>query len=205
MSDEGEVRRLEALWREDFGDRYIERNRDAAAGREPYWRGLYERHPFASVLEVGCNLGGNLHWLAQLLEPSKVYGVDINAQALREVRAALPDVNAVLAPARALPFRDGFVDLAFTTTVLIHQPVDSLPIVMNEVVRCSRRYVLCGEYHADELEEVPYREQRDALFKRDWGALYEQLFPELRLLERQFESSAESGWDDVTFWLFEKA
>ena len=75
---------------------------------------------------------------------------------------------------------------------------------MNEVVRCSRRYVLCGEYHADGVEEVPYRGQRDVLFKRDWGALYQELFPELRLLERSFQSRADSGWDDVTFWLFEK-
>ncbi len=71
-------------------------------------------------------------------------------------------------------------------------------------MRCSRRYVLCGEYHAEELEEVPYRGERDALFKRDWGALYQRLFPELRLLHRRFESRDSSGWDDVTFWLFEK-
>ncbi len=60
-----------------------------------------------------------------------MFGVDINARALREARAALPDVNAVYAPARSVPFRDGLFDLTFTTTVLIHQSVDSLPIVMN--------------------------------------------------------------------------
>jgi pseudaminic acid biosynthesis-associated methylase len=207
MSQDGEAARLEALWGDEFGDRYIERNRAAAVGREPFWRWLHEHHPFESVLEVGCNVGGNLHWLTQLIDPLAVYGVDINAQALREVRAALPDVNVVRSPARSLPFRDAQFELTFTTTVLIHQPVDTLPIVMNEVVRCSRRYVLCGEYHADELVEVPYRGQTGALFKRDWGALYQSLFPELRLLDRRFEPLAEdgSGWDDVTFWLFEKS
>ena len=74
----------------------------------------------------------------------------------------MPDVNAVLSPARTLPFRDGLFDLTFTTTVLIHQPVDALPIVMNEVVRCSRRYVLCGEYFSEALEEVHYRGERGA-------------------------------------------
>jgi pseudaminic acid biosynthesis-associated methylase len=200
-----EVQRLEALWREDFGDRYFERNRAAGAGREPFWRRLHEAHPFASVLEVGCNAGANLRWLARLVEPSAVYGVDINARALRELRAALPDVNAVHAAAGSLPFRDGFVDLAFTVAVLIHQPPEALETVMGELVRCSRRYVLCGEFHADEPEEVPYRGERGVLFKRDWGALYQQLFPQLRLLERRFEARGESVWDDVTFWLFEKA
>jgi pseudaminic acid biosynthesis-associated methylase len=206
MSSSGEVERLEALWTEDFGDRYVERNRAAANGREPFWRWLHESHPFDSVLEVGCNVGGNLHWLAQLVDPAKVFGVDINAQALREVRATLPDVNAVRSPARSLPFRDATFDLTFTTTVLIHQAVDSLPIVMNEVVRTSRRLVLCGEYHADELTEVPYRGETGALFKRDWGALYQNLFPELKLLETRFEADPGDGggWDDVTFWLFEK-
>ncbi|RKQ92345.1 pseudaminic acid biosynthesis-associated methylase [Solirubrobacter pauli] len=206
MSESGEVERLEALWRDDFGDRYVERNRAAAEHREPFWKWLHEAFPFESVLEVGCNLGGNLHWLAQLVDPTRVVGVDINAQALREVRQTLPDVNAVKASARSLPFRDAQFDLTFTTTVLIHQPPDALPIVMNEVVRTSRRYVLCGEYHADELEEVPYRGERGALFKRDWGALYQHLFPELKLLDKRFEAAQPdgSGWDDVTFWLFEK-
>ena len=203
-TQESEVARLSALWSEDFGDAYVERNRAAAEGREPFWRWLHEEHPFSSALEIGCNLGGNLRWLAELVEPRNVTGVDINASALREARRALPDVNVLHAPARTLPFRDATFDLTFTTTVLIHQPPEAVPIVMNELVRCSRRYVLCGEYHADELVEVPYRGQTGALYKRDWGALYEDLFPELRLVHRRFEPWTGTGWDDVTFWLFEK-
>lgn len=204
MSGDSEVERLAALWNEEFGDEYVERNRGAAEGREPFWRWLHEQHPFANALEVGCNLGGNLHWLAQLLRPRDVVGVDVNERALREARAALPDVNVLFAPAHSLPFRDAAFDLTFTTTVLIHQASDAVPIVMNELVRCSRRYVLCGEYHADDLVEVPYRGQRGALYKRDWGALYASLFPDLTLVHRRFEPWTGSGWDDVTFWLFEK-
>jgi spore coat polysaccharide biosynthesis protein SpsF len=203
-ADQRAAERQEALWSGEFGDRYLERNRGAGGAREPFWRALHTAHPFDSVLEVGCGNGANLRWLAGLVAPSRVYGIDINAQAVRELRGALPDVNAVEGPAADLPFRDGVVELAFTAALLIHQPPDVLPTVMREVVRCSRRYVLCGEYHADGVEEVPYRGHRDVLFKRDWGALYQELFPELRLLERSFQSRENSGWDDVTFWLFEK-
>jgi spore coat polysaccharide biosynthesis protein SpsF len=196
--------RLESLWHDDFGAEYIERNRAVTEGREPLWRWLHEHHPFASVLEVGCNIGGNLHWLRRLLEPRAVYGVDINEKALAEVRTSMPDVNAVFSPARSLPFRDAAFDLVFTTGVLIHQSPDSLPIVMNEIVRCSRRYVMCGEYHADEPEEVPYRGQRGALFRRDWGGYYQALFPQLSLVHSRFEAWETSGWDDMTFSLFEK-
>jgi spore coat polysaccharide biosynthesis protein SpsF len=203
-SSGSEAERLAALWGGEFGDAYVERNRAAAEGREPLWRGLHERHPFASALEVGCNVGGNLHWLAQLLAPRDVFGVDVNERALREVRASIPGVNVVYAQARTLPFRDAMFDLTFTTGVLIHQPVALQPVVMSELVRTSRRYVLCGEYHADTLEEIPYRGQTGALFRRDWGALYEELFPELTLVERRFEAKGDGGWDDITFWLFEK-
>ena len=60
--------------------------------------------------------------------------------------------------------------------------------MMREIVRCSRRYVLCGEYYADELTEVPYRGQEGALFKQDFGALYQRLFPELQLVADGFLS-----------------
>ena len=204
MIDESDVRRLEKLWAEDFGDDYVDRNRDVASHREPLWRHLHETYGFTNALEVGCNLGANLQWLAQLLGPREVWGVDINAKALREARSRLPDVNAVYSPARSLPFRDARFDLVFSSGVLIHQPPEALPVVMSEIVRCSRRYVMCFEYYSEEPVEVPYRGQRGALYKRDWGALFESIFPELKLLERQFEGREDTGWDDATFWIFEK-
>jgi hypothetical protein len=86
----------------------------------------------------------------------------------------------------------------------MHHAPDALPAAMGEIVRCARRYVLCGEYFAESLTEVFYRGQAGALFKQDFGARYQELFPHLRLLKqgRLFE---EDGWDDVTFWLFEKS
>jgi spore coat polysaccharide biosynthesis protein SpsF len=94
--------------------------------------------------------------------------------------------------------------LVFTAGVLIHQPELSLPVVMSEIVRCSRRYVLCMEYFAETTVEVDYRGHSGALFKRNYGALYRELFPELQLLE-QGELTADQGWDNVTYWAFEKS
>jgi hypothetical protein len=74
---------------------------------------------------------------------------------------------------------------------------------MAEIVRCSRRYVLCGEYFAEQTTEVPYQNQSGALFKRNYGRIYQELFPELRLIQQGFLGRDE-GWDDVTYWMFEK-
>ena len=74
---------------------------------------------------------------------------------------------------------------------------------MAEIVRCSRRYVLCGEYYSAEPTEVPYRGETGALFKRDFGASTSSSFRSWRSCEQGFLGRDE-GWDDVTWWLFER-
>lgn len=198
-----EVRRLEALWAGTFGDEYSERNQNAHEGRGVFWKGLLLEIRPKNVLEVGCNVGGNLKWIAEILPPNQVWGIDINETAIQKTRGALRGVNAVWSPARDLPFRADYFDLVFTAGVLIHQPEDSLAEVMAEVVRCAKKYVLCLEYYSKETAEVPYRGNRGALFKRDYGKIYADAFPELRLLKRGNLKKSD-GWDDVTVWLLEK-
>jgi pseudaminic acid biosynthesis-associated methylase len=169
----------------------------------PFWKELTSSIELGRVLEVGCNLGANLRWLAELLPPHQVYGVDINHSALAEVRRTIPTVNTVWAKALELPFRDRYFDLVYTTGVLIHQPPNAIEDVMREIVRCSNRYVLAGEYYAENLTEVPYRGQEGSLYKMDFGGRYLEKFPELTLVKKGFLPRG-SGWDDLTFWLLER-
>ncbi len=199
----GEAARLERLWSGGFGDAYVERNRAAGNTRGAFWHEVLAQFPVQSVLEVGCNVGANLRWIAEHVTSHNVTGVDVNVKALTELRQALPEINALWGLARELPFRDRWFDLVFTTGVLIHQPESTLPLVMAEVVRCSRRYVLCGEYYADSTTEVAYRGQSGALLKRNYGRLYQELFPELKLRKQGF-LGRDTGWDDVSYWVFEK-
>ncbi len=196
--------RLESLWRGSFGREYTDRNAVKGARRWTFWNELLSTIKVASVLEVGCNLGANLKWIRPRV-PTAI-GVDVNEYPLPRLRETVPGVGVSVAVARALPFRDGAFDLVFTMGVLIHHAPDLLPLAMREIVRCSRRYVLCGEYFAETLTEVSYRGHAGALFKQDFGARYQELFPGLKLLERG-RLLDEDGWDDdeVTFWLFEKA
>jgi pseudaminic acid biosynthesis-associated methylase len=198
-----ETNRLEKLWSGEFGDAYTHRNRQAADKRGPFWELLIREINPHKVLEVGCNIGANLYWFSKYLSLQDIYGVDINLQAVSEIQQKHPGISAIWSPARELPFRDNWFDLVFTMGVLIHQPESILPLVMAEIVRCSRRFLLCGEYFAEEITEVPYRGQAGALFKRNYGRLYQELFPSL-LLCRQGFLSRDEGWDDVTYWLFEK-
>lgn len=206
MTQEGsDAARLEALWAGEFGDDYVVRNRAAGEGRRPFWEERVTALGFGSALEVGCNVGANLAWLAELLGAGSVAGVDVNERALEILRSRVPGIDVRRAAARDLPFGDGAFDLVFTTGVLIHQPPDELPRVMDEIVRCSRRYVLCGEYRADDLEEVPYRGQQGALFRHDYGRLYQERHPSLRIVDEGFLPRAAGVWDDITYWVLEKA
>ena len=198
-----EAARLEGLWSGDFGDAYTERNVGAGEVREMFWRGVLARAPISSVLEVGCNLGANLRWLAAGIPDGVAVGLDINAMALAQLKRAMPSALVVRGSARALPFVEDAFDMVATVGVLIHQPEQTLPTVMREIVRCARRYVMCAEYYAPTSTEVSYRGQPGALFKRDYGALYARQAPSLVLQDQGFLSRSE-GWDDVTFWLFEK-
>ncbi len=154
----------------------------------------------ATALEVGCNIGGNLQWVAAELGAEAVTGIDINEKALAKVRERLPGITAVHGRARELPFADGEFELVYTVGVLIHQSPEDLPLVMDEVVRCSSRYVMCAEYPAEREpeEEVPYRGHRGALYRRDYGGLYQERHPELRLIE---EGTLE---EVATYWIFDR-
>ena len=62
-----------------------------------------------------------MSWIASRIAPKDTYGVDINQKALDRLRENVHGVNALLSPARELPFRDGWFDLVFTMGVLIQQ------------------------------------------------------------------------------------
>lgn len=204
MSDFEPDRRLEKLWAGCFGDQYVDRNSAADEGRKQFWEERMADLRPRSALEVGCNIGGNLRWVAKVIGPDAVAGVDVNEKALRTLRERVPGVYARRASANQLPFGDGAFELTFTVGVLIHLSDEQLPGAMDEIVRCSSRYVLCGEYHAPERTEVPYRDQPGALFKRDYGGLYRARFPNLTLHSEGFLPRGVGSWDNVTWWVFAK-
>src|SRR2546430_17729046 len=135
MSEErssAEATRLEGLWGGQFGDDYVDRN-TGFDHREGFWNERLQELDCRRVLEIGCNVGGNLQWIAQHLEARDVYGVDVNEKALWELVRRVPGGNGVWSPGRDLPFGDRRFDLVFTMGVLIHLPDATLPFVMAEM------------------------------------------------------------------------
>lgn len=199
-------------WKGAFGDRYVGRNGceawKIANGVAAFGRILNGISP-GSILEVGCNIGLNLLALRRLYAGDvALYGVEPNETAFstlvshRDLRLA----GAWNCDGYEIPAGDGSVDLVFTAGVLIHVPPDRLAEVTSEIVRVSRRHVLCIEYFAHQPEEIPYHGQNGLLFKRDFGAFYLDHHSSLAPVANGFLWQREfANFDNLNWWLFEKA
>jgi spore coat polysaccharide biosynthesis protein SpsF len=198
-------------WSGEFGDRYTERNAasaDAVHGRARVWAGVLDRmagDPPRSVLEVGPNLGLNLRGLAALTDLD-MWAIEPNPAARRRLVAdrVLPAERLMAGFGHSIPMADGAVDLAFTAGVLIHVDPSLLPQTLTEIHRVAAKYVFCAEYFSPKPEAIPYRGETDLLFKNDFGSLYLDMFPDLRLVDYGFFWRRTTVMDDSTWWLFRK-
>lgn len=210
MSDHRATSEL-SHWRGKFGDDYTDRNLSTAEillARKKLWSeilSLCAPEPPRSILEVGSNIGVNLRAISQLT-PAALYALEPNARARRQLveDGVVAPERAMDGTASAIPLPDGACDLAFTSGVLIHIHPDDLPAATAEIVRVTRRYVVCVEYFADKPEEVIYRGQPGLLFKRDFGAFYLDRFADLVPLGCGFAWRRTTGLDNLTWWLFRK-
>lgn len=201
-----------ALWRGEFGDDYTDRNpltSERLVQLTRRWSRVLELmdgDPPRSILEVGANVGANMHALSRVTG-AELYAVEPNAKARAALTASriLPADHVVEGLATRIPMGDGAVDMAFTSGVLIHIHPRDLLVACAEIHRVARRYVFCSEYFSDQEEEVAYRGHREALFKRDFGGFWLDNFSDLRLVDYGFTWRRVTGLDNANWWLFAKA
>ena len=183
-----------ALWQSTFGQHYTERNDVERPARIDVWRRILAGVQVERALEVGCNVGWNLRYLRAAGVPS-VWGVEPQEYAIARARQADPSLTIVPGTAFALPFRDRWFDLAFTSGVLIHISPTDLPRALDELYRVTDRYLAVIEYDHPAEVEISYRGHAGALWKRDHGAVIAARFPALRKRASGF-LDASVGYDD---------
>jgi len=199
------------VWSGAFGDAYIERNRvdePRIRQRRTMWEVILpsmQDAPPKSVLEVGANVGINLRALHGLADV-ELFALEPNFKARAILRAdnIVPTNNILAGTADRIELSDACIDLVFTSGVLIHVAPDQLPAAYREMYRVSTRYLLTIEYFAAEPEEKLYRGQEGLLFKRDFGELWLDMFPDLRIVDYGFFWRPATGLDNLTWWLLRK-
>ena len=75
---------------------------------------------------------------------------------------------------------------------------------MKEIYRVSNKYILCLEYFSDKEEIIDYNQGAALLVKRDYGSIYLDNFPKLKVVDYGFLWKRTELMDNVTWWLFEK-
>ena len=206
----------ENFWSGEFGQEYTDRNtRDRAEWDDFYTQnwGLTKSEMnarFATgwssetrILEVGCNTGMQLRGL-QDAGFTNLYGIELQPYAVEKAKQTTKNINIIQGSGFDLPFRDAFFDVVCTNGVLIHIAPDDLPKIMDEMVRCSSRYIWGFEYYSPDLTGIPYRGNQGFLWKADYAGLFQQRHPSLKLVKKElypYVNASESGNVDYMYLL----
>ena len=197
----------EIFWAGDFGDEYISRNRSSGLlhSKIAMWsQMLRSANRVGSIKELGCNIGLNLKALNHLRPEYQLSGVEINQTAATEAQRL--GIASIKCGTITEPLSDPKADLTFTAGVLIHINPERLPMVYENLVSLSSRYILVAEYYNPTPTEVNYRGHNERLFKRDFAGELIDSF-NLNLVDYGFwyrRDNIASEFGDMTWFLLEK-
>jgi len=203
------------IWHGKFGREYTERNPQTVKELESLYRKCYgitrtemnseflcKIDSSAKILEVGSNIGIQLLCL-QKMGFKNLYGIELQWYAVEQSKRKTKKINIIQGSAFDIPFKDNFFDLVFTSGLLIHISPRDINDVLDEIYRCSRKYIWGFEYYSNYCTEVVYRGKSNLLWKNDFAKLYIQRFPDLRLIkERKFKYLDSENVDSM--FLLEK-
>ena len=197
----------EEFWLGDFGDKYIDRNRnkELLASNISLFKSILSRTgKIYSVLEFGCNIGMNLKSIKSLLPEVKLAGIDINKKAVDELRGL--GIAKVIHGSVLDVEIDRSFDLTLVKTVLIHINPEKLDKVYSRLYKFSDKYICIAEYYNPLPVEINYRGHNDKLFKRDFAGELMKKYPDLELVDYGFiyHNDPIFPQDDINWFLLKK-
>lgn len=184
------IEEMDALYQQNFGITRTELNLD-----------FLDALPRSiKILEVGSNAGVQLMFLRKM-GFTNLFGVEINREAINLAKSLTENIDIIQGSALDLPFKDSFFDLVFTSGVLIHIAPQNVKKVMEEIYRCSGKYIWGFEYYAPEYTEILYRGKPNMLWKADFCKMYQDYFPGLVLIKEKKVKYLDSDNQDSMFLL----
>ncbi|HRU01405.1 MAG TPA: hypothetical protein P5239_06855 [Victivallales bacterium] len=197
----------EKFWAGNFGSEYIKRNKGdkwIANNLVLFSKILARANSIDSILELGANIGLNLHAIHRLLPEASITALEINKKAVNELKKfdyITPIHSSILDFKASRKW-----DLVFTKGVLIHLNPEILPEVYDLMYKVSSKYLLICEYYNSFSIEIPYRGYSGRLFKRDFAGEIMDRYTDLKLVEYGFVYHRDPNFpqDDLTWFLMEK-
>jgi pseudaminic acid biosynthesis-associated methylase len=195
----------EEFWAGAFGDEYTARNiglDQIAANCALFSRILARTGLVNSVVELGANVGLNMRALRTLLPAAKLSAVEINDRAVAELRRI---GNVEVVHGSLLDAIPAQAEMALIKGVLIHIAPDSLSRAYERLYAAAGRWLVVAEYYNPTPIEVPYREHRNRLFKRDFAGELLDRYSDLHLVDYGFAyHRGPFPQDDLTWFLLER-
>jgi len=198
----------ESFWAGEFGTEYIRRNQGAellASNLAFFSQALRSAHKPKDCIEFGANIGMNLKALRLLYPQQEQFAIEINADAVAELRTILPPENVFHTSILDYSPVQRF-DLVLIKGVLIHINPDYLPQVYETLYQSTGRYLLISEYYNPTPVQVSYRGHSDRLFKRDFCGEILDHYPDFELIDYGFVYHRDPNFpqDDTTWFLLER-
>ena len=198
----------ENFWAGEFGTQYIGRNQGTqllASNLDFFSRTLRQARNVRSCIEFGANIGMNIMALKLLIPDIDAHGIEINAEAAKQLEAVIPASN--VNNSSILDFVPNCEwDLTLIKGVLIHMNPEVLPQVYDKLVSSTGCYLLVAEYYNPVPVAIPYRGHSDRLFKRDFAGEIMDRHPKMRLVDYGFVYHRDPNFpqDDITWFLLAK-
>jgi pseudaminic acid biosynthesis-associated methylase len=200
-------------WSGEFGKQYTDRNFMTLDEMENLWIGNYgfsRKHmnekflkdiPLdARILEVGSNIGNQLLCL-QKAGFTNMYGIELQSYAVEISKSRTKNINIIEGSAFDIPYKDGYFDIVFTSGVLVHIAPQDIDNVLDEIYRCSKRFIWGAEYYYDQYINVPYREKNALMWKGNFSKMYLERFNKLYLVKEEFMKYLKNDNVDVMYLL----
>jgi len=203
-------------WMGEFGQEYTDRNALAIEQMEAHYEKTYglnrtdlnrryleEIDRSSRILEVGSNIGIQLA-LLQNIGFTNLYGIELQSYAVELSKSRTHNINIIQGSAFDIPFKDKYFDLVFTSGLLIHIHPSNISEVMNEIYRCTNRYIWGLEHYATKDEEIVYRGRKNLLWNVDCKKFYLDLFDDLESVKDERLKYRDSDNVDAIFLLKKK-
>ncbi len=160
-----------------------------------------------SVIEIGSNIGLNIHYLREIDKNKKIKidVIEINKK-ICEILSKKKElkINQIINKDIINYKIKNQYNLVFTVGVLIHINPKYLKNVINKIISLSNKYILIVEYFSHEPEKIEnYKGRNNLLFKRDFGKLF--LKKNIHCVDYGFLwQEKERVFDNLNWWLFKK-
>ena len=198
----------ESFWAGEFGNEYVQRNQgeDIVRSNLHMFIDVIERTSgINSVIEFGSNIGLNLKALKKLLPEAEFSAIEINMDAVEQLKNNVPDVKVYNQSILETNLEKTY-DFVLIKGVLIHINPNELPSVYEKLYNASSKYICVCEYYNPTPVTVEYRGNKDRLFKRDFAGEIMDKYPDLELLDYRFVYHRDNNFPmgDCTWFLLKK-